>query len=743
MKLSFDEGHRQAICQLGGIHVIANLVETEHSIHGSTTEDTKCILMRRYACMALTNLTFGDSGNKALLCSFKDFMRALVIHLQSPSDELRQVTASVLRNLSWRADPVSKEILREVGTVTGLMKAAMMDSKENTLKSILSALWNLSAHCTENKAEICAIKDALGFLVDMLTYKTPSKSLAVIENSGGILRNISSQIAVREDYREILRQHNCLQVLLEQLKSPSLTIVSNACGTLWNLSAKNAQDQETLWQMGAPSMLRSLNHSKHKMIAMGSSAALKNLLSSRPSHALLPQMDATAKAMDLPILPTLGARKQKALLQDLDQNLHETFDNIESPTRTTGEEKFDKYVPTQEFIQRSRKKHVLRSESQECVSQSELVYESTRTSKSDSSAKNESLRNEEKLSRREEHLLQKESWKDELKIDVTKTRLPHHDDYLDHQKDPATQLCQPFASLNINEASTSSTPPYQKDYTSKLSPRLLQSYGNSSLPYNKRSSAYISVRTNYSDCAFEDEIDSGDQPIDFSRKYDELKSDTAGDISKEVKNRNERSNTYGIYAETDLDQPTDYSLRYAEDDSDSDLCDKKGEFIQDTVKTYYTEGTPYETPFNFSTATSMSDLRMETNEKVVIDNDDQKRTLEKTKIEDKNPPSDLDEKDHCSVEDISENESRQKSNDKALKSQFSSGLMSPEKPVHYCEEGTPGYFSRVSSFGSLNSIPANENLKLAKQGVAKKSGTAECEPEIEHRKTVETSPHES
>lgn len=30
MKLSFDEGHRQAICQLGGIHVIANLVEVNH-----------------------------------------------------------------------------------------------------------------------------------------------------------------------------------------------------------------------------------------------------------------------------------------------------------------------------------------------------------------------------------------------------------------------------------------------------------------------------------------------------------------------------------------------------------------------------------------------------------------------------------------------------------------------------------------------------------------------------------------
>lgn len=27
MKLSFDEGHRQAICQLGGIHTVAALVE--------------------------------------------------------------------------------------------------------------------------------------------------------------------------------------------------------------------------------------------------------------------------------------------------------------------------------------------------------------------------------------------------------------------------------------------------------------------------------------------------------------------------------------------------------------------------------------------------------------------------------------------------------------------------------------------------------------------------------------------
>lgn len=248
------------------------------------------------------------------------------------------------------------------------MKAAMINSKENTLKSILSALWNLSAHSTENKAEICAIEGALGFLVDMLTYKTPSKTLTIIENAGGILRNISSQIAVREDYREILRKHNCLQILLEQLKSPSLTIVSNACGTLWNLSAKNTVDQDALWEMGAPAMLRSLNHSKHKMIAMGSSAALKNLLSSRPKHNLAAPLDSTARAMDLPVLPTLGVRRQKAILQDLDQNLTETFENIDRDSPNLEEKKQEK---------------VWRSESQYYMSHTEIVSDS-RSVRSDS-----------------------------------------------------------------------------------------------------------------------------------------------------------------------------------------------------------------------------------------------------------------------------------------------------------------------------------------------------------------------
>ena len=261
-------------------------------------------------------------------------MEALVLQLYSTNEELCQVAASVLRNLSWKADLASKKTLREVGAVTTLMQASMRVQKETTLKSILSALWNLSAHCSENKADICAVERALEFLISSLTYKSPSKTTSIIENGGGILRNVSSHIAVREDYRQILRVHGCLQILLKHLRSPSLTIVSNACGTLWNLSARCAEDQQALWEMGAVGMLRNLVHSKHKMISMGSSAALKNLLAARPAMKNI-ELNKQANGNR----PSLHVRKQRALESEIDQNLSETCENVESPRDSPVESK--------------------------------------------------------------------------------------------------------------------------------------------------------------------------------------------------------------------------------------------------------------------------------------------------------------------------------------------------------------------------------------------------------------------
>ncbi|XP_072924432.1 adenomatous polyposis coli protein 2 [Hemitrygon akajei] len=324
MKLSFDEEYRRAMNELGGLQAVAELLQVDCDMYGATSDPLNSAL-RRYAGMALTNLTFGDVVNKATLCSRKGCMQSIVAQLESESEDIHQVVASILRNLSWRADVNSKRILREVASVSALMRCALKAKKESTLKSLLSALWNLSAHSTENKVAICSVEGALIFLVGTLTYKCQSNSLAIIESGGGILRNISSLIATNEEYRQILRDYNCLQTLLQHLKSHSLTIVSNACGTLWNLSARNSKDQELLWDLGAVSMLRNLIHSKHKMIAMGSAAALRNLLTNRPAKYKDTTMISPGSCM-----PSLYMRKQKALEAELNaKHLTETFDSIE------------------------------------------------------------------------------------------------------------------------------------------------------------------------------------------------------------------------------------------------------------------------------------------------------------------------------------------------------------------------------------------------------------------------------
>ncbi|AWP10499.1 putative adenomatous polyposis coli protein 2 [Scophthalmus maximus] len=332
MKLSFEEEYRRAMNELGGLQVVADLIHLDQDMYGMQNDPINMAL-RRYAGMAVTNLTFGDVVNKATLCSKKSCLQALVAQLASDSEELHQVVSSILRNLSWRADISSKRVLRDIGCVSALMTCALQATKESTLKSLLSALWNLSAHSIDNKVAICAVDGALGFLVSTLTYRCQTNSLAIIESGGGILRNVSSLVATREDYRQILRDHNCLQTLLQHLRSHSLTIVSNACGTLWNLSARSPKDQELLWDLGAVSMLRNLIHSKHKMIAMGSAAALRNLLTNRP----LKYKDAAVVSPGS-CMPSLYMRKQKALEAELDaKHLAETFDTLEkqSPKHLT------------------------------------------------------------------------------------------------------------------------------------------------------------------------------------------------------------------------------------------------------------------------------------------------------------------------------------------------------------------------------------------------------------------------
>lgn len=555
MKISFDQEHRHAMCQLGALQAIANLVHYDHAVHGHESQDERCISLRRYAGMALTNLTFGDGNNKALLCTNREFMKALVAQLNSVADDLLQVTASVLRNLSWRADFNMKTVLNEIGTVTALSKAVMKNKNESTLKALLSALWNLSAHCSTNKQEFCAVDGALAFLCDMLVYEGPSKTLQIIENAGGILRNVSSHIAVREDYRKILRSRNCLGILLQQLSSESLTVVSNACGTLWNLSARCPEDQKFLLDNKAVSMLSLLIHSKHKMISNGSSAALKNLLNFRPggvSHTPSTSGvgDPIAKSMKLKELPSLNVRKQRALERELDENLSETCENIEVTTPPKEEKSIDDFMP---------------------------------------------------------------------------------------QYEPKS-ICSLSAPVEGPKESRKMIPTEPIKIPSKPSEDSTQQ--TKDIPVT----SVVDVK---------DKLPAGRR--------------------KNIPNSYSNS---GTYQETDLDQITDFSLRYAEnqnEESDTEetstaaaataperkprtttTIDEYGNeilsIVEDSVKCYETEGTPCV----ISNAPSVSDLR--------------------------NP----------------------KSVETANGKPKTSGCHTPEKPTKYCEEGTPGYFSRCDSFSSLD-----------------------------------------
>ncbi|XP_046389958.1 adenomatous polyposis coli protein-like isoform X2 [Ischnura elegans] len=868
MKLSFDEEHRHAMCQLGGLHAVAELIQVDHEAHGSTTSDHYCVMLRRYAGMALTNLTFGDGTNKALLCSFRPFMKALVAQLESPSEDLRQVTASVLRNLSWRADAASKQTLREVGAVTGLMRAAMEATKESTLKSILSALWNLSAHCSMNKADICAVEGALAFLVEMLSYKSPSKTLAIIENAGGILRNISSLIAVREDYRQILREHECLKVLLQQLKSPSLTIVSNACGTLWNLSARcgDGEDQRALLDMGAMSMLRSLVHSKHKMISMGSSAALKNLLSAQQqpqnqsqsqhqshshhhSHHSHHHHHSHTTQLSEDNLPSLQARKRRALQQELDQTLAETCENIEpsgSPPPPSGSMNTPSSLPiscasglisssphllpspdandpsamTRSTSRRSRHRQQIPTRVGQPVPRSES-RESVTSTRSDSACVG---RSGHSVVRQHSLPPNGRAWEDsglpcrrqrreEAGSEATvedsverqdRGRLPEPS-YGNSERDCCSAPPQQRAWSTVNSESASSHKSGE-DYRRRPSkdesvPRgearpssaMDSPSTNGNRQFSEHKTSYSSFHADnkgrysphksasphskYSDYVYvEDEVQ--DQPVDYSLKYSEDGTPTMEpkkpDTDKATASQDGRkyptcvkqcgpsrirripvhgneSSIYGVYTETDLDnpdQPTNYSLRYAEGE-DPDLGSKGSASLMpppasagvvshrenepspmyydrtsasvhdDTVMTYCTEGTPYETPCNFSTATSMSDLR-ETAPTLenVQEEPSGKKEIKQEKVEDQTARNGVSPKveevlsGECSGIKEEKDFPKEKTQHQltpaptSIRQCESSGLLTPEKPVQYGVEGTPVCFSRVSSLSSLHSVDA-------------------------------------
>lgn len=193
---------------------------------------------------------------------------------------------SLFRNLSWRAGSLTKHNLAQIQVCSVLLAVGRTCEDVSTMRVLTSSLWNLSAHNTANREALC--NEGLD-LIAALIKQPMQRNTAILENTLGILRNISSHITQVSHYRAALRESGVLERLVDFLSSSNDTIVSMSCGALWNLSARSLPDQELLRECGAVSTLRSLSLHPDKNIAKSANGALRNLMvSSPPSRSTSP-----------------------------------------------------------------------------------------------------------------------------------------------------------------------------------------------------------------------------------------------------------------------------------------------------------------------------------------------------------------------------------------------------------------------------------------------------------------------
>lgn len=335
-KYSNEKDHyRPAVLTLGGLQATAELLVVNFRLMTSQkggqggAEKPVCHSTKTIAVVIsiLVNLTYGDVHNKSTLCMFPDLLKALMFHLRLKNETIIASGAQVLRNLSWKATADIKDSLLKCDASVVLMETLQHMKDEQTIQHITSALWNLSAHSMENRDKICATETGLQQLVELLSYNSPSGTTAVVENVGGILKNLSVVIMQHEEYRKKFRHSGGLGKLVQHLKSKNKTVLANATGTLWNLSARFPEDQKVLWDLGCVPLLDVLQTAHHRNIAEYSRGALRNLLAFGKSNGWTSKSDVTA----------YNIKTQRELSKSLSYAANQVFGHTSSQSKQSNE----------------------------------------------------------------------------------------------------------------------------------------------------------------------------------------------------------------------------------------------------------------------------------------------------------------------------------------------------------------------------------------------------------------------
>ncbi len=308
-KYSSDKDHfRSSVLTLGGIQATAEVLIVNYRLisaqKGSQlSEKPICHSSKAITVIIsiLINLTYGDGKNKSTLCQMTDCLKSLMFHLRQQNETIAAAGAQVLRNLSWRATPDTKAALLKCNAGEALMSAVKHVKGETTIQHITSALWNLSAHSVENRHKICSSSSGILTLIDLLSYNSPSGTTVVVENVGGIIKNLSVVIMETEGYRRKFRESGGLAKLVQHLKSKNKTVLANATGILWNLSARSPEDQKHLWDLGCIPLLDVLQSTPKKSVAGPENniaecarGALRNLLAFGQTNGWTSKSDVTA-----------------------------------------------------------------------------------------------------------------------------------------------------------------------------------------------------------------------------------------------------------------------------------------------------------------------------------------------------------------------------------------------------------------------------------------------------------------
>ena len=294
------EHYRPAVLTLGGLQATAELLVVNFRLMTSqksgAAEKLVCHSTKTMAVAIsiLVNLTYGDVHNKSALCMFPDLLKSLMHLLRLKHESIIASGAQLLRNLSWKASADIKDSLLKCDAGIVLIEALRYVSDEQTIQHITSALWNLSAHSMENRDKICTTDTGLKQLVELLSYNSPTGTTVIVENVGGILKNLSVVIMQQEQYRKKFRRSGGLGKLVQHLKSKNKTVLANATGTLWNLSARFPEDQKALWDLGCVPLLDVLQTAHHRNIAEYARGALRNLLAFGRTNGWTSKSDITA-----------------------------------------------------------------------------------------------------------------------------------------------------------------------------------------------------------------------------------------------------------------------------------------------------------------------------------------------------------------------------------------------------------------------------------------------------------------